>query len=81
MKIIYEQGDVVYNLNNYTYGIVLAEYDDEVKIIELSKETFINHVPKRAVQYKGYIDITTRLKGIVMGVANHPTEKGGESDA
>ena len=78
MKVIYEQGDVVYNLNNYTYGVVLAEYDDIPKIIELSKDTFINNVPKGALQYKGHIDITKALKNIIDDVIHaHPTEKGG----
>ena len=76
MKTIYEQGDVVYNSNNYTYGVVLAEYDDIPKIIELSKETFINNVPKGALQYKGHIDITKALKKIVEDIIlDHPTEK------
>jgi hypothetical protein len=78
MKIIYEQGDVVYNLNNFTYGIVLAEYDDVPKIIELSKDTFINNVPKGALQYKGHIDITKALKKIVDDIIHdHPTKEGG----
>ena len=79
MKIIYEQGDVVYNLNNFTYGIVLTEYDDVPNIIELSKDTFINNVPKGALQYKGHIDITKALKKIVEDIIyDHPTEKGGD---
>lgn len=78
MKIIYEQGDVVYNLNNFNYGIVLTEYDDVPKIIELSKDTFINNVPKGALQYKGHIDIKKALKKIVDDIIHdHPTEKGG----
>lgn len=28
MKIIYEQGDVVYNNNNFTYGVVINETAD-----------------------------------------------------
>lgn len=65
MKIIYEQGDVVYNTNNYTYGIVLAEYDDVPKIIEISREVFINNVPKAALIYKGHIDIKKYLKNVI----------------
>lgn len=76
MKIIYEQGDIVYNLNNFAYGIVLAEHEDVSVIIELSKDAFVNYVPKGALQYKGHTDIKTALKKIVDAVV-HPTEKGG----
>ena len=37
MKVIYEPGDIVYNANNYTYAIVLGEYNDVTKILEVGK--------------------------------------------
>ena len=78
MKIIYEQGDIVYNSNNFTYGIVVGEYDGVPKIIEISKEIFINNIPKGALQYKGHIDIANLLKKLVNDIIqDNPTEKGG----
>lgn len=65
MKCLYEQGDIVFNKNNFNYGIVLAEYEDVPKIIELGEEAFINNVPKGALQYKGHIDFTKVLKKVV----------------
>lgn len=80
MKIIYEQGDVVYNKNNYTYGIVICELDEQVKILECGgKDVFMNCPPKTAIQYCGHTDLKKRLQGILGNFVeqDHPTEKGG----
>ena len=70
MKIIYEQGDVVYNKNNYTYGIVLCELDEQVKILECGeKYVLINCPPKTAIQYCGHTDLKKRLQGICGKIA------------
>ena len=81
MKIIYEQGDVVYNKNNYTYGIVIRELDEQVRILECGgKDVFMNCPPKTAIQYCGHTDLKKRLQGILGNFVeqDHPTEKGGE---
>ena len=81
MKIIYEQGDVVYNKNNYTYGIVISEFNEQVKILEYGGNAiFINCPPKSAIQYCGHTDLKKRLLGILGNFVeeNHPTEKGGD---
>jgi hypothetical protein len=81
MKIIYEQGDVVYNKNNYTYGIVISEFGEQVKILECGgNDIFINCPPKSAIQYCGHTDLKKRLQGILANFVeqDHPTEKGGE---
>ncbi len=83
MKIIYEQGDVVYNRNNFTYGIVICEFDEQVKILECDgNDIFINSPPKTAIQYCGHTDLKKRLHGIFVNFVedNHPTEKGGEKE-
>lgn len=80
MKIIYEQGDVVYNKNNYTYGIVISEFDEQVKILEYGgNDIFINCPPKSAIQYCGHTDLKKRLWSILGNFVEeiHPTEKGG----
>lgn len=80
MKIIYEQGDVVYNKNNYTYGIVICELDEKVKILECGgKDVFMNCPPKTAIQYCGHTDLKKRLQGILGNFVeqDHQTEKGG----
>ena len=53
MKVIYEPGDIVYNSNNYTYAIVLGEYNDVPKILEVGKDVFVNNPPKAALTYIG----------------------------
>jgi hypothetical protein len=81
MKIIYEQGDVLYNKNNFTYGIVICEFDEQVKILECGgKDVFINNPPKSTLQYCGHTDLKKRLQGILGNFveADQPTEKGGE---
>ena len=65
MKIIYEPGDIVYNSNNYTYAIVLAEYDDNTKILEVGQNVFVNSPPKAALHYIGHTDIKNAIKAIV----------------
>jgi hypothetical protein len=63
MRIIYEQGDVVYNKNNYTYGIVIRDNDESAKVLEVDlHEVFINDPPKAALKYCGQIDIVKVLQ-------------------
>ena len=83
MKIIYEQGDVVYNKNNYTYGIVMCELDEQVKILECGeKYILINSPPKTALQYCGHTDLKKRLQEILGNFVeqDHITDKGGEQE-
>ena len=65
MKVIYEPGDIVYNANNYTYAIVLGEYNDVPKILEVGKDVFVNNPPKAALTYIGHTDIKKAIKSIV----------------
>lgn len=65
MKVIYEPGDIVYNSNNYTYAIVLGEYDDNTKILEVGQNVFVNNPPKAALAYIGHTDIKKAIKAIV----------------
>lgn len=68
MKIIYEQGDVVYNTNNYTYGVVMRDYDESASIIEIGgKDVFVNRPPKAALKYCGHMDLKKK-----MGELLHP---------
>lgn len=80
MKIIYEQGDVVYNSNNFTYGVVINDYADKVTILECGgKDVFTNCPPKSALKYCGHTDMKKRLQEILWNFVEqeHPTEKGG----
>lgn len=68
MEIIYEQGDIIFNNNNFNYGIVLREKrcTKDVTIIEIDSENvFINSVPKPALKYKGSVRLTSELLNIV----------------
>ena len=65
MKVIYEPGDIVYNANNYTYAIVLGEYNDVPKILEVGKDVVVNNPPKSALTYIGHTDIKKEIKSIV----------------
>ena len=69
MKVIYEPGDIVYNANNYTYAIVLGEYNDEPKILEVGKDVFVNSPPKAALKYIGHTDIKKAIKAIINPIA------------
>ena len=84
MKIIYEQGDIVYNSNNFTYGIVINEFaDGEVKILECgAKDVFTNCPPKSALKYCGHLDFKKNLRDMLLTIVeqDHPTEKGGEQE-
>jgi hypothetical protein len=81
MKIIFEQGDIVYNRNNFTYGIVINETaDGKVAILECSVDNlFTNSPPKCALKYYGHIDFEKTLRDIIISYVeqDHPTEKGG----
>lgn len=65
MKIIYEQGDVVYSTNNYTYGIVLSDIDDRIKVLEISRDVFVNCPPRAALEYCGHINLKDGLAEII----------------
>ena len=65
MKVIYEPGDIVYNSNNYTYAVVLGEYGDNTKILEVGQDVFVNYPPKAALHYIGHTDIKKAIKAIV----------------
>ena len=67
MKIIYEQGDIVYNNNNNQYAIVLHEsIGESVKILEIGSErVFENSPPKAALRYLGTIDLKNTLLDLV----------------
>jgi hypothetical protein len=81
MKIIFEQGDIVYNNNNFTYGVVINETaDGKVAILECGGENvFINCPPKSALKYYGHINFKKTLRDILIAYVeqNRPTEKGG----
>ena len=80
MKIIYEQGDVVYNSNNFNYGVVINEYADKVTILECGgKCVFTNCPPKSALKYCGHLDFKKNLRDMLLTIVeqDHPTEKGG----
>lgn len=70
MKIIYEQGDVVYNSNNFTYGVVIREGADEnVTILECGgKDVFTNSPPKSALIYCGHIDFKKSLRNLLVSI-------------
>lgn len=67
MKIIYEQGDIIFNSNNCNHGIVINElYDESVQILEINhKKAFINTVPKGALTYKGKVNLKSKLLDIL----------------
>ena len=75
MKIVYEQGDIVYNANNYNYGIVLLDKDEAVRILEISKNgAFINCPPKTALSYCKHIDVYEKFMEVV-GINDSLKEK------
>ena len=81
MKIIYEQGDVVFNSNNFTYGVVINEYADKVTILECGdKNVFTNCPPKAALKYCGHFDFKKKLRDMLSDIVeqDHTTEKGGD---
>lgn len=66
MKIVYEQGDIVFNNNNNRYGIVIADFcNDSVKIIEMYTTVYINNPPRGALTYKGHCDFEKELFDII----------------
>jgi hypothetical protein len=81
MKIIYEQGDVVFNSNNFTYGVVINEYADKVTILECGdKDVFTNCPSKSALKYCGHFDFKKKLRDMLSDIVeqDHTTEKGGD---
>lgn len=72
MKILYEQGDVVYNSNNFTYGVVIREsVDESVTILECGgKDVFINSPPKSALTYCGHIDFKKSLRNLLVSIVD-----------
>lgn len=73
MKIIYEQGDIIFNENNKRCGFVITDYEDTyrkektVKIIEVGETVFINEVPKEATRYIDHINLADELLKIIEG--------------
>ena len=71
MKIIYEQGDIVFNENNKRCGFVLKDYEETyrkaktVQIIEIGEDVFVNEVPKTAIRYIDHIDFVENLLKII----------------
>lgn len=67
MKIVYEQGDIVYNLNNFSYGVILQEKsNDTVQLLESGdKGVFINCPPKSALVYVGHMTFKESLDNII----------------
>ena len=81
MKIIYEQGDIVYNRNNFTYAVVMNDCADKVTILECGgKDVFTNCPPKSALKYCGHLDFKKKLRDMLLAIVeqDHPTKKGGE---
>ena len=70
MKIIYEHGDIVYNTNNLTYGVVLQEKSNgAVQILESGdRGVFINCPPKTALIYCGHTDFKESLDSIILPI-------------
>ena len=73
MKIIYEHGDVVYNSNNFNYGIVLKDNDTNdtsAKIIECTRtDVFITNPSKQALKYCGHINLVEAFQNILRDFA------------
>jgi hypothetical protein len=73
MKIIYEQGDIIFNENNKRCGFVIDDYEDNyrkektVKIIEVGETVFVNEVPKEATRYIDHINLADELLKIIEG--------------
>lgn len=72
MKTIYEQGDIVINHNNRTFGFVLMDYfvmdepkKETVVILELTDEVKVNFVPRGALEYKGKCCLKKELLSII----------------
>ncbi len=83
MKIIYEQGDIVYNSNTFTYGVVINDYADKVTTLECGDEgVFTNRPPKSALKYCGHLDFEKNLHDMLLAIVvqDHPTEKGGAEE-
>lgn len=67
MKIIYEQGDLVYNHNNESYAIVIGDVLDHVTIIELlGDKVIINSPPKSALSYLEKVNVHDELKQVIL---------------
>lgn len=67
MKIIYEQGDVVYNSNNDSFGVVLSDNNDSVTIVECTnKKVIINNPPKSAITYRAHVNLYNELNSMFL---------------
>lgn len=72
MKIIYEQGDIVFNRNNYRHGIVILDCcGDSVKVLEIGTTTYVHNPPRSALTYVGQCD----LKKILLDVVESEVKK------
>lgn len=73
MKIIYEQGDIVFNRNNESLCIVLRDSGDSVQVLEKMslnnspkcEQVMMNFVPKGALEYKTRIDLVKQFDDTV----------------
>lgn len=74
MKIVYEQGDIVWTNNNQVYAIVLdgwlisdefAVKKDIVKILEISNTVRVNNVPRSCLEYRGKCDLRKEFLAII----------------
>lgn len=83
MKIIYEQGDIVYNLNNKRYGIVIKNHEstDSASILESGgKGVFINCPPNAALKYCGHTDLTKVMKRLLWGFIDEDGDAGEDGE-
>lgn len=74
MKVVYEQGDIVWTNNNQVYAIVLEDWltsnevavkKDTVKILEISGIIRENNVPRSCLEYKGKCDLRKEFLAIL----------------
>lgn len=65
MRIIYDQGDIVLNRNNFRCAIVLEDYGDNVSVLETDDDIVVSYVPKRALDYKGHVNFKRNIKDMI----------------
>ena len=66
MKIVYEQGDIVFNKNNNNYGIVIGDFcNGSVKILVIDTTVYVSSPPQSALNYVGQCDLKKILFDIV----------------
>lgn len=74
MKVVYEQGDIVWTNNNQVYAVVLEDWltsnevavkKDTVKILEISGIIRVNNVPRGCLEYKGKCNLRKEFLAIL----------------